>query len=799
MHGFVLEHNNLPSATVAEADYPLGDAHMVRNSHAGVARLSRSALALAVALALPYTVAMAQEPALEEASANNPAKLDAVEVTAQRRTENIKNVPLSITTLSAEKLDVIGSGGEDIRVLSARIPSLNIESSFGRAFPRFYIRGLGNTDFDLNASQPVSLIYDDIVQENPILKGFPVFDLDQVEVLRGPQGTLFGRNTPAGVIKFDSAKPTQETEGYGQLSYGRFNSVNFEGAIGGGLSSVVSGRLSALYQRRDDYVDNTFTGQKDALEGYKEGAVRGQLLFEPSDDFYALFNAHARSLDGTARLFRANIIRPGLGDLVHGFKRSEVSIDGRNDQELDTYGGSAKLRWNLGSVTAYSITGYENADVFSRGDIDGGFGAVFLGPGNSGPGFIPFPAESADGLPKHRQISQEFRVESNEWGRFDWQAGLYYFDENITVESFNYDTFAPGQPQNGFARQQQDNTAWAAFVSGDVDVTERFKLRGGLRYTSDDKNFVAQRFDSPLNPPLGFIAEDTGPITANPDDTDVSWDVSGVWTVNEQVNLFSRVARGFRAPSIQGRLLFGDTVSVAKSETVVSYEAGIKAELLDNRLRASFTVFHYDTNNQQLTAVGGGANFNRLVNADKVTGEGFEFDLEAYITDNLLVTFGASRNDTEIKDRNLRVDACGSGCTLLDPVTAPANPAIGKFAPTVAIDGNRLPQAPAWVTNVTARYSIPMGDGAEVFFYTDWAYRSEVNFFLYDSPEFTGAPLLEGGLRVGYNWGDGKYEVAAFGRNILNETEVVGGIDFNNLTGFVNEPAFYGVEFSARF
>lgn len=759
---------------------------MIRNSHAGTVRPTRSALALAVALALPFTGAMAQEPAQDEATTGNPAKLDAVKVTAQRRTEDIKDVPVSITTLSAEKLDVIGSGGDDIRFLSARVPSLNIESSFGRAFPRFYIRGLGNTDFDLNASQPVSLVYDDIVQENPILKGFPVFDLDQVEVLRGPQGTLFGRNTPAGVVKFDSAKPTQEKEGYGQVSYGRFDTVNFEGALSGGLTPVVSGRISALYQRRDDYVDNAFTGQKNALEGYEEGAVRGQLLFEPSDDFYALFNAHARTLDGTARLFRANIIRQGLGDLVHDFKRTRVSIDGRNDQELDTFGGSAKLRWNLGSMTLYSITGYENADVFSRGDIDGGFGAAFLGAGNFGPGFIPFPAESADGLPKHDQVTQEFRVESNEWGRFDWQAGFYYFDENITVDSFNYDTLAGGV-QNGFARQKQDNTTWALFASGDFDVNDRLKLRGGLRYTNDDKNFQAERLVSP------FGAPPTGLITANPSDTDLSWDASAVYTVNDQVNVFSRVARGYRAPSVQGRLLFGDTISVAKSESLISYEAGIKAQLLDDRVRASFTVFHYDMNNQQLTAVGGGANFNRLINADKTTGEGFEFDIEAYITDNLLVTFGASRNETEIKDKTLATQVCGSGCTILDPTVVVGGTTLAL------LDGNRLPQAPEWVNNLTARYSIPMGDGAEVFFYTDWAYRSEVNFFLYDSPEFTGSPLLEGGLRVGYNWNYGNNEFAVFGRNILNEKEVVGGIDFNNLTGFVNEPATYGIEFTARF
>jgi iron complex outermembrane receptor protein len=114
-----------------------------------------------------------------------------------------------------------------------RVPSLNIESSYGRAFPRFYIRGLGNTDFDLNASQPVSLVYDDVVQESPLLKGFPLFDLANVEVLRGPQGTLFGRNTPAGVVKFDSARPSQDADGYVRVGYGSYNSWNVQGAYGG--------------------------------------------------------------------------------------------------------------------------------------------------------------------------------------------------------------------------------------------------------------------------------------------------------------------------------------------------------------------------------------------------------------------------------------------------------------------------------------------------------------------------------------------------------------------------------------
>ena len=177
--------------------------------------------------------------------------MEEVMVTAQKREQRSFDVPLSISTLQREKSDALRSSGMDVRFLSNRTPSLQMESSFGRVFPRFYIRGLGNTDFDLNASQPVSVLYDGIVLENALLKGFPAFDLDRIEVLRGPQGTLFGRNTPAGIVKFESARPTQTLEGYGRLSYGRFNSSNFEGAVSGPIiPSVLSARLSLLTQQR---------------------------------------------------------------------------------------------------------------------------------------------------------------------------------------------------------------------------------------------------------------------------------------------------------------------------------------------------------------------------------------------------------------------------------------------------------------------------------------------------------------------------------------------------------------------
>ncbi|HEX5757249.1 MAG TPA: TonB-dependent receptor plug domain-containing protein, partial [Arenimonas sp.] len=413
-----------------------------------VARVARSALSLSIALAL---AGGANAQTAESEAESKPVQLEAVQVTAQRRVENIQDVPMAISSLAAEKLDAMTASGEDIRFLAARLPSLQIESSFGRAFPRFYIRGLGNTDFDLNASQPVSLVYDDVVQENPILKGFPVFDVEQIEMARGPQGTLFGRNSPAGVIKFNSVRPFGETDGYVRAGWGQRQTMNLEGAVGGALGEGVAARISLLHQRRDDWVDNIHNGPGDDLEGYRESAGRFQLLFSGRDGFEALANVHARALDGTARLFRAGALVPGSNDFVPGFRRDQVSFDAGNEQELDSLGGSLRLRWDFERYSLYSITGYESVEVFSRGDIDGG--SLY--------GFPPdqlhealFPAESADGLPEHAQWSQELRIESREWGRFDWQAGLYWFDEALEVDSFSFDTLGDGGI-NGRAWQRQ--------------------------------------------------------------------------------------------------------------------------------------------------------------------------------------------------------------------------------------------------------------------------------------------------------------------------------------------------------
>ena len=687
-----------------------------------------------------------------------------VVVTAQKRSENLQDVPLSVAALDGERLQSIFAGGDDILSLSARVPALYAESSNGRVAPRFYIRGLGNADFDLAASQPVSVIMDDVVMENVVLKSTPLFDLDRVEVLRGPQGTLFGRNTTAGIVKFDTIRPSQTLSARGTASYGSYGTLSFDGGVGAPIvQDLLAARLSVLVQRRDDWIDNAFTKKNNALGGYEETAVRLQLLFTPTEDFSALLGVHNRSLDGTSAVFRANVLTKGSNKLNANFDREKVFFDGGggNPQAYDGSGASLKMDYKLPSATLTSITAYQTTNGVSRGDIDGG-------NMTNGPGFIPFPSDTADGIKDLDQITQEVRLASDSDGPVTWQAGAYYFDSRMVLRT-DPGFVAPTELRH-------ENTSWAVFGQASYEVSEDLKLTAGLRWTSDEKsltNIVA---------PIPFAK-------VNVSDEQVSWDLSAFYDVSDTVGLYGRVARGFRGPTIQGRdVAFFGAPSVAQSETILSWEAGFKSELFDRRVRLNGAVFTYTVSDPQFTAVGGSGNIVRLLNAKEGGAWGFELDGEWVVNENLLLTAGYSYADTEIKDNALAVGVCAQ-CTVTDPLNS-QNRAL--------INGNPFPNAPEYMFDVSARYSVSLGNGGELFAFTDWSVQGKTNLFLYESKEFVTDGNFEGGLKVGYAREDGSWEVALFGRNITDEENIKGGIDFNNNTAFVNEPRVIGVSLTAR-
>lgn len=723
------------------------------------AGVSMLALAFATGAALP---AMAQE---------KNGKLDVIVVTAQKRQENAQNVPISIATKTGDDLQTMFVDGETVLAMAARIPSLNMESSNGRVAPRFYIRGLGNADFDLAASQPVSVIMDDVVMENVILKSTPLFDVANVEVLRGPQGTLFGRNTTAGIVKFESVKPSQEFDARLSTSWGRFNTVTIDAAMGGPLvKDKLAGRISGYLARRDDWIDNGWTGEQDAMGGFRELAGRGQLLFTPNEQFDALLSAHYRDLDGTSSLFRANILGPGNNNLNGNYNRGAVFYDegNNNPQRYKGKGISLKMNYDTDMGTFTSISAYEETHGYSLGDIDGGFGAVYLP--YMGPGFIPFNSATQDGIDYLDQYTQEVRFASNTSGPIDWQVGAYFFDSKFQITT-NPFFVAPSSVVHS-------NTAWAVFGHAEMDAGNNTRIIAGARYTDDSKDLSVPA--SPIPTPDEHVA-----------DNRISWDVALQHSATENVNLYARVATGFRAPTIQARdVAFFGAPSIAQSEKILSGEAGFKSQLAADTLRFNAAAFVYRVNDMQLSAIGGGANFVHLINARRGVGYGLEADLEWLPSENLMITAGASWNHTELQDPNLVTAPCGSGlCTVLDPLDNNGN---------AILDGNPFVQAPDFTANITARYTHPINARGELFAETDWSIQGKINFFLYESAEFNSNGNFEGGAQFGYQRFDGTLEAAFVLRNLTDEKNVLGGIDFNNLTGYTNEPSFYGVRITIR-
>ncbi|MFL0357144.1 TonB-dependent receptor [Erythrobacter sp. GH1-10] len=715
--------------------------------------------AAAFGLATP-AAAQDSETAAEAASGQLPSII----VTANRREENLQDVAVSADILDQGRIDNIFAAAADTTALAGSVPGLNVESSNGRVAPRFYIRGLGNTDFDLAASQPVSVIMDDVVLENVTLKSFPIFDVERIEVLRGPQGTLFGRNTPAGIVKIDTVKPSQETDIRMGLSAGEYGTISLNGAVGGAIvDDILAFRVSTQLQRRSDWIDNGFTGQEDVLGGYTDFAIRGQLLLTPGDNTDILAQVQFRDLDGSSTFFRANVLGP-TNELNGNYDRDTVFYDagGGNRADYQQWGSTLNISHDFGGATFTSITSYYESQGSSRGDVDGGNLVT-------GPGFIPFPSDTQDSIDLW-QFTQEVRLASNTDGPLTWQVGAFYFESDFDVTTVGF-TFPPPVTVN------HTNEAWAVFGQASYQLTDAVRLTGGLRYTDDEKNFI--------------VVSGAAPQPVSVQDDQLDWDVSLFVDLSDDFSVYAKVADAFRGPTIQGRdVAFFNPPSVAQSENIMSYEAGFKTELADRRVRLNGSVFYYTVDDPQFTAVGGTGNLVQLINANEGEAFGFELDSAFQITPNFEISLGVAYADTQINDTALEVGTCAQ-CTVTDPTRTIAGP----FGPVVfaAVDGNPFPNAPKWSGDLTAQYTLPIGDNDEFFIFTDWTYLGETNFLLYESVEFNADSRIEGGLRVGYRGNDGEYEIAVFARNITDEDNVLGVVDFNNNTAFVNEPRVIGV------
>jgi iron complex outermembrane recepter protein len=737
--------------------------------------------------------------AFAQADAQTPDTTDdsfgEIVVTAQRRSENIQNVPLSVSAVRGDDLRALQSGGEDILALSGKVPGLYAETTTGRIFPRFYIRGLGNIDFYLGASQPVSIVQDDVVLEHVVLKSNPVYDVAQVEVLRGPQGSLFGRNTTAGIIKFDTIRPGNDFQARAQASYGSYNTVTLDAGVGGALiDGKLAVRVSGLIQHRDDWVDNIYNGasadgtvapKENAMGGFDDRNIRLQLLATPSETVSILLSGHARDYDGTSTIFHRAALTKGSNS-VENSPRSTVALDeaNNNPQAYKTYGGSAKLSLDLGIASITSITAYETTSGFSRGDTDGGAAADFGGVGFG---------QSQGNVRDLDQWTQELRVASNGDGPFKWQFGGIYFDSRDTTDFYQRGFFltTAARNPNNWVRLRNTNTSQAVFGQASYLLTPQLTLSGGIRITEDEKRTqLLKTADTAAG-----VVNYRGRRDVSLSDTQPSWDLSALYEASDDVNLYARVARGFRGPTIQGRsAVFNADFTTADSETNLSWEAGFKSNLFDNSLRFNASAFYYTVSDIQLN--GNDSNGNGvLFNADKAVGYGAEAEIKWQPIDNLSIGLGLSWLHSEIKDDRVYAQVCAQSgvvvCTVNDPTIRIGNNVFAQ------IDGNPLPNAPEYNIDFTARYDQPLSNGGNFFLSTDWNKQGFTSFVLYESEEFNADGNFEGGLKLGYQSPGGDYEVALFARNITNEKNLKGVIE-NFMAAVYNDPRIFGISLNLK-
>lgn len=712
----------------------------------------------------PRSRSAGSKPVPRAVSPSRPTA-EALTVTARRRSEKATDVPMAVYAIKSSEISALTVAGDDIRALAARTPSLNIESSFGRTFPRIYIRGLGNPNYDTNSAQPVAMYYDDVVLDNPVLRSFPLFDLADTEVLSGPQGTLFGRNTPAGVITIHSNAPVDKNTGYLSQSYGTFDSAVTQAAVN--LSLIphrFAIRLSVINQRRDNWVQNTYDGfrWRKGLEGYEDIAGRLQGLYTFDDSANILFEINARHLEGTATLFRANLYQHGSPDIRSGYDINDVSQNGDNAQNLTTAGGHIKATKNFDHVGLQFISSWDEGSLGSIGSIDGG-----------SPGTVPFSVETGTAAPKISQVTEELRAYTINTGKFFNQGGIYYFNEFLDDYDADYSTTTMKTTE--LANQRQNENSVGVFDSLTYNILKSLSVTGGIRYTYDFKRFGATRIfggDGPLS--LGNSTESNN----------VSWDGSVNYHITPNMSAYFRAATGFLAPSFQGRLTSQNYISEAAAERNTSFELGYKANLAHGRVQLSGDAFMWNTRNLQLTAAGGTSNQIQLLNARHAIGRGFEFNIETYPIENLMIAGNMSYNFTEIQSPGLETSYCGIGCTLRNPVDSKTGLA--------EINGNPLPYAPRFVANLNASYRIPLNQTQRLILATDWSWRSTDYFTLYKSVEFQGKALLLGGASLMFDDTKRHYQASVFVRNITNKVVGIGALDFDNYTGYINDPRIIG-------
>lgn len=744
------------------------------------------------------------------------AQIEEVVVTAQKRPENIQSVPISISAYSGSFLK--DSNINTLQDLGPYTPNLALSQSSQVANQRIMIRGVGSVG-DSAIEPSVAVFIDGVYYPRPSAVVGSLSDIELVEVLRGPQGTLFGRNASMGALNIKTAAPSKELEGDIRGSYGSDNAVRLSGSISNSLSDQTSGRLSYHYSDRDGYGENNFTGagNNDTFGDWRDMGVRGKLNFKPSemlDINLTMDYSKVENQSGVIEVISSTVLPAYLttlstvlnpaGPLAGGpvpdtsdTYDNIVNQDHRDTADDKQWGGILDISWTLGEHTIRSLTSHrrwEN-DTFESA--------------------LRLPADLLNRLTAYetRTTSEEIQLLSPTGGHLEYVAGLYFYDEAYDIAS-QFDLgpdFCPAVRNlvTGIATQQvlasggslavaqatglgagssaltqcrskpqigavdldftQDMTSYAAFGQLTVNVDEFLRVSGGLRYTDDQKDGSFNQLvpntillPSSATNPLGINLRmvDSAPALEF-DENKVTWMGNVSYDITDNVMGYATISTGFKSGGFNSDGANRVITRVFDSEEVKNYELGLKNTLFNNKLVANLGFFRTRIDNFQDRQFDG---VNFLVqNVGQLTQDGFELDLQFQPNENFISTAGLSYLDSEFNSF--------PNATALPAVVAAAQ-AANKIPTGQDLTGQRNHFSPEWTFSLMSEWSDNLGDTG-----LGWFVRGE---YQYTDDQNVGAETNQNpqsiqqaydlvNARAGITGINETWELSIYGKNLTDE------------------------------
>ncbi len=642
-------------------------------------------------------------------------QLETITVTATKRSEPLQSVPVAITVLGGDKLEQLNLN--NMTTITSQVPTLNFRANASNKDTALFIRGVGTISTSPGVEPTVSTVVDGVVFPRPGMATLDLMDVERIEVLRGPQGTLFGKNASAGVINVVSKAIQPGTERYVDLSYFDKGEKRLRAGASGELSQGVLGSVTLLKGEYDGNVQNTYLGKK--VNGYDRSGARGKLEIAVGKDAKLTLIADYTKADDTG--IRGPFVRGGAAQLaaiapiVAGPENRSVStnVDERvNDKNS---GLSSQLDWNLAGNAMTWISAYREWKNTQFQDIDGTAPA----PLNS-----QIAQLSDRGDLKSTVFTQELRLASPKGAFFDYVAGVYYM-RNKTDETYQRDvvrcsgtltTLANGltpcaAPLNDFGRALYGTLSKSTSLFGEGSLNFSKDLRGiiGLRYTDDDLSYYHSR-TSTAAAAIPGVQPNRAPAAATTKETGVSGRIGPQFDVSKDVSVYATYSKGYKGPAYNAFFNMQPNQEVALApETSKGYELGLKSTLIDNKLRFNVAVFDtkykgYQANFPDLV---GGVVVTRFINAGDVSTKGVEIDMEAKLSKQFTLTAAVANTKARVDRFN-----CPTGATCPN------------------LNGFPLPSAPERKSAVRAAWWSNVGSGLRLDVGADYTHSSEIQFDL---------------------------------------------------------------------